>query len=299
MRSLPFLTSIVICVGVGSTSALAQPDPAAAQPPSSPPSAPGPSAAPNAASSAPTCPPGAWLCDEGTAQPSAAEPGAAGLPPESAAPPPGRVAPERPGGPALAPPPPPPSIAWGPPEPPPPPSHARSRRRSEWGTHFRLEAVDIGKADSDVAGMGGFGFSVRPRPTPHFAIDFGLDFVGGIDYRGHLRDEAALVIDPMLFVNPRNSVQLYLLGGVGFSWAQVENTGLPHVHYSYIGVNGGAGLEWRFAPRTAVSADVVGFVRGRTDPEAKRQPEYVDPWTGQTTNTSGGVMFRAGLTFYW
>jgi len=44
---------------------------------------------------------------------------------------------------------------------------------------------------------------------------------------------------------------------------------------------------------------VVGFIRGRTDDAARYDPEFVDPDTGRTTNTSGGGLFRGGITFYW
>jgi len=41
----------------------------------------------------------------------------------------------------------------------------------------------------DGAAMGGFGFSLRYRPVPHFAFDVGLDFLGGVDYLGNERGE--------------------------------------------------------------------------------------------------------------
>ena len=47
----------------------------------------------------------------------------------------------------------------------------------------------------------------------------------------------------------------------------------------------------------ALDMDVVGFLRKRTDDG--KTPEFVDPATGRTTNTSAGAVFRGGLTFYW
>jgi hypothetical protein len=41
-----------------------------------------------------------------------------------------------------------------------------------------------------------------------------------------------------------------------------------------------------------------GFVRGRTDSLAQSQPEFTNG-NGQTTNTSGGILFTGGLTVYF
>jgi len=201
----------------------------------------------------------------------------------------------------------PPVVAYGPadeesippPFPPPPPAPARKRAGPEWGAQLRLEAMGMGEDAATGAGMGGFGLSLRPRPTPHFAIDCGVDFLGGTDYRGYRRDEAAFLVNPMVFINPRNKVQVYLLGGVGFSWAQLDNPGGTAIRYSYVGIDSGAGIEWRFSRHMAFGGDFVWFIRGRTDPEASRQPEFVDRRTGRTTNASAGALVRIGLTFYW
>src|SRR5262245_47088085 len=55
-------------------------------------------------------------------------------------------------------PPAPPEYEAPPPPPPPPPG-----RRSEWGAQLRLETAAMGHDASPDAGMGGIGFSVRPR----------------------------------------------------------------------------------------------------------------------------------------
>jgi hypothetical protein len=61
----------------------------------------------------------------------------------------------------------------------------------------------------------------------------------------------------------------------------------------------GAGLEFRLSQPVAFNIDLVGFVRGRTDRLADSEPEFTDDTTGQTTNSSGGGLLRAGLTLYW
>lgn len=279
------------------------------------------------------CPPGAWFCEEVEPPPdAAAEPPPAGepppaeaLPPPPPAPPPGRRA-TRP-----APPPvvvyqtspsgqppqvivvapgtaPPPRVIvrrTTPPAPPPPP---KKRWRRQWGVNFRMEGLMMGRehGGADEAGMGGVGISLRYRPVPAFALDLGADFLAGIDYNGNPRSEMPLSLSGMLFVNPRSRTQFYFTGGLNIAHAEVEKRPgqavggeefAPNTEYDYFGVHGGIGLEFRLSPRLALNIDALGFVRGRTDDG--RIPEFRDPDTGRTTDTSGGGLFRGGLSVYW
>jgi hypothetical protein len=70
-------------------------------------------------------------------------------------------------------------------------------------------------------------------------------------------------------------------------------------HYRYVGADGGAGLEFRFWRRVAIDADFMAFVRDRTDSASARYPEFIDPKTGRFTNTSDGVVVRAGVVYTW
>ncbi len=198
--------------------------------------------------------------------------------------------------------PPPPPRAYAPPPPrkytPPP----RRRPYNEWGFNMRLQSAlmdnDKHRA-ADGAGMGGLGFSLRARPTGHFALDFGLDFLGGRDFNGNRRSEIPFSINAMLFVNPRDRAQLYFLGGLGWSSAHVERADESIARYSYFGFQTGVGLEYRATRNLGLNLDLIGFIRGRTDRQAAYEPEFVDPTTGRTTNASGGGLFRGGLTVYW
>jgi hypothetical protein len=148
------------------------------------------------------------------------------------------------------------------------------------------------------AGMGGIGFSLRPRPTPHFAVDFGLDFIGGRDFNGDKRSESSLMINPMLFLNPRNKVQIYLFAGLGLGGAEVRRSDGVERHYRYVGADAGAGVEFRLWQRFAFSGDVLAFVRDRSD-VGTSAPEYVDAATRRYTDSSAGALFRLGGTYYW
>jgi hypothetical protein len=162
-----------------------------------------------------------------------------------------------------------------------------------------LETAAMSADSAPDAGMGGIGISVRPRLSPHFALDIGLDFLGGKDFYGEERSESAFLFTPMFFVNPRSRIQLYFLAGVGFSGATVIHADATRSTYHHAGIDGGAGLEFRFWRHVAIDTDVLAFVRGRTDANAELHPEFYDPETGRSTNTSGGALFRLGMTYYW
>jgi hypothetical protein len=234
------------------------------------------------------CPGGAWFCTE-------AAPSEAAAPAESDA----GDADEEVARPVEKKVPPPPTVVVQRSVPryePPPLAHQR-RQRSEWGFNMHLLGALMGSRND--SGMGGVGFALRARPTGHFALDFGLDVVGGRDYYGRRRTEVPLSVNALIFVNPRDRAQFYMLGGLGWSSARVEvpfeykgsnytTRGSTVDRYGYFGAQLGAGFEFRVAKKTALNIDLIGFV-----------PEFTDSETGRRTNTSGGGLLRGGLTFYW
>ena len=270
------------------------------------------------------CPPGAWFCDDAEQTP--VEPGDAAnsagadddTPAERPAPPEKVEVPK-----ASRSKHPPPIVVYHPYGEPPPVivveadgGHVRAYRRRpprEWGINLRLEGLMMGSDPerNPESGMGGIGGSLRYRPVPHFALDVGLDLLAGTDWAGNDRAESALLVNGMIFFNPKNKVQVYALAGFGFSAASVrqndratpqgESTSMHGdiQHYSYFGGQLGMGLEFRVGKKTALDFDLVGFMRGRTDDAARETPEFTDPATGRTTNTSGGGLLRGGITFYW
>lgn len=287
------------------------------------------------AQSNPNCPPGAWFCEDAEVPP---PPGAAEAPPTPQTPPaPAAAAPQ-----PLPPAPPPrsrgaqqpragaraqpPVVVYQPlpsarpvyvlpppglvrPVPPPPPKRVLAPTR--WGLNLRVEGIAMAgrsRASGD-AGMGGLGVSFRFRPVPAFAIDAGLDVLGGRDYNGFVRTELPLSLSGILYVNPKSRVQFYLIAGLDGSFAEVRSSrpspllsndyydGDYHAEYTYFGGHGGLGLEFRLARHVALDLDGMAFVRSRTDDGPA--PEFFDPRTGRTTNTSGGGIFRFGVTFWW
>lgn len=201
--------------------------------------------------------------------------------------------------------------------------------RSEWGLNARVEGVGFGgDRNSDVAaardaGMGGFGISLRYRPWARFALDAGFDVVGGTDFNGFERVETPFSLNGIFYFNPRSRAQFYVIGGVNWSRATVrsdepsplltqtkDGSGYS-ADYKYFGGQIGAGLEFRLSKRLAFNVDVLGFMRSRTDvddddhhmkegrTDSNKGPEYINTVTGQTTNSSGGGLFRGGLTLWW
>jgi len=167
------------------------------------------------------------------------------------------------------------------------------------GLQVRFLGALMDGSKSPEAGMGGFGLSLRPRPSPYWAFDIGFDSLHGIDYNGNPRSEGALSFNPMFFVNPRDKAQVYLLTGLGFSGASVELPDGSRTSYAYMGIDAGIGLEFRLTRRFALDMDLLGFIRGRIDRDAHLEPEFVDEKTGRSTNTSGGGLLRFGATFHW
>lgn len=257
----------------------------------------------NAQEQAGDCPPGGWFCEETPppeTDPEVAETEEPPAPPET---PPATQKPTRQ-----------PAIVVD--EPSEQPQAKKRPYRRRWGFNMRLQGVMMGDNDqrSDESGMGGVGFSFRYRPIRHFAFDVGLDFFGGKDWQGNDRSETALMMNGLIYFNPKDAVQVYTLAGIGFSGARVRPSeatqiqdgtqivgdgGVEERNYSYFGGQLGIGLEFRVSHKVSLNLDVVGFIRGRTDEKARYQPEFVDPDTGRTTNTSGGGLFRGGITFYW
>ncbi|HYQ17231.1 MAG TPA: hypothetical protein VEQ58_15770 [Polyangiaceae bacterium] len=256
------------------------------------------------ASAAGDCPGGDWFCEP------APEP-----PPGPDQPPPGAPNPARspapPSGSPFEPPPPPP--------PPPgeeiridvpnvPPAHPRRRRGfREWGVNLHAALGLMGNDDAMAsnAGMNGLGGALRFRPIPYIAIEGALELMWGNDYNGFQRFEHAELANVLFYANPRSVVQFYGLAGLGIGAAYLDSSGpdgrpiLSDETYRYFGGQIGVGLEGRVTRHFALGADLIGFLRARTDRHADRNPEFVDPISGRTTNTSGGGLLRLGATFYW
>jgi hypothetical protein len=254
------------------------------------------------------CPDGDWFCEPA---PAAGPEGEPGLAPEDDAP---RRDRRRRRAPAFEAPPPPPRVDDEERRVridvervrPAPRRHRRHFR--EWGINLHGNLGLMGN-DSNMSGdadMNGFGGALRFRPIPHIAIEGSLDLVWGTDYNGFQRFEQALLVNGLFYANPRSAVQLYGIAGFGFAAAFLDSGTTPEGQpvlsdetYSYRGGQLGLGVEGRVTRHFALGGDLMGFLRWRSDRHASRNPEFIDPVSGRTTNTSGGGLLRLGATFYW
>ena len=167
---------------------------------------------------------------------------------------------------------------------PPPP-----KRERKVGLHF-----DVGGTFGPQVLMGGFTGSLRLRPKQHVGIDLGSGYFAGNDYQGFYRTEIPVTANLLFFVNPQHKLQVYFLLGPGLSFARVDTYDETR-HMSYVGGQGGLGLELRLAPAFALNLDVRGVIRYRIDNDPR--PEFIDG--ARSTNTSGGALITFGATFYF
>jgi hypothetical protein len=204
-----------------------------------------------------------------------------------------------------------------PPAPPPPVKHWRHHeykpdrldRHRGWGVGLRAEGAVMAQQHQgvDTFGIGGIGMSLRYRPIPAFAVDVGSDVLVGRDTNGWSRREIPVSASMMLYLNPRNIAQFYLLGGGHVAFAHVRSEQIePNLAkgtsdaYTYAGGQVGAGFEFRVSPLLGLHIDGLAFFRGRIDSDGNGQfPEYYNRETGQISNSSAGGLLRAGVNFWW
>lgn len=245
------------------------------------------------------CEPGSWFCgeeEEGSKelQPLPAEKTPAEASPADKTPPPPVVVYQ----------PPPPTVVVQPREAPPPYHYVPKKPppKSAWGLNLHVGGSMMGRGRDGNAGMGTAGLGLRFRPTPYAAIEGDLDFAAGRDYNGYRRGETALTLNGLVFLNPKDTAQVYLLGGFGWSGARAidDRDGYDKYEYKYgyFGMQAGVGLEFRLSKVVALNFDLRGMLRGRIDDNRRLHPEFVSA-DGRSTNTSGAGLVRGGLTFYW
>lgn len=153
---------------------------------------------------------------------------------------------------------------------------------------------------SDVQ-MGGIQAGLRFRPSRIFGLEIGVGAFGGSDYNDMRRFEVPVSFDMLFFLPRASRVQANFLTGmhVGYSAVDGFHTGYGRDmtrQMAHLGAQVGFGLEWRLSPGFALSADLRAFIRERVGFGA---PEFVNPVTGQTSDTSVGAVGSLGMHFYF
>ena len=183
-----------------------------------------------------------------------------------------------------------------------------------WGSRLALDVrVDgAGGFGHDVAGnswgLGGIGVGLRYRVSPHFGLELGADLLGGRDYNDDKTTEFSGNLGGLLYVNPRSRAQFYFSGGLMGDYAKATGhlgaadalvQAPADLHYNHVGGYAGLGLELFATRHLAFHADVRGVVRQNVSGDAATQPEFTDPATGRTSNTSTGLVGSVGALFYF
>jgi hypothetical protein len=233
----------------------------------------------------PGCPPGEWFCDDSNGEPPPTETDPDGSRPdsdwESSGPGEGSrddIDVRRPAPAPLM------EKGWS--------EGSGGRPMSPWSLALRAQGVLLDGKRRDT-GLGGVGVSGRYSLGPVVTLDLGLDSMLGTDYNGNDRSELALSLSSLFFLNHHPVVRTYVLVGVNTASARVD-VGRDVQTWGYFGGHTGLGLEVSLDPRIAVTFDLLGFMRGRTDSRAAREPEFTDS-RGRVTNSSGGGLVRGGV----
>ena len=170
--------------------------------------------------------------------------------------------------------------------------------QGRWSVNLRLQGIALEASPHHRdTGLGGLGASLRYAPLPNLALDLGFDSFGGSDYNGYDRTENSASLSALLYLNPRRAIRTYLLGGFNVSAAHVDVAG-DGQNWNYVGAQAGLGLDFVVSRSVSLNVDMLGFIRGRTDSRAAHEPEFNDGH-GNLTNTSGGGLFRGGVSLYW
>jgi hypothetical protein len=175
---------------------------------------------------------------------------------------------------------------------------------SEFGLGARVGA---GITGADASAMGGGGLFLRLHTFPNLQFELAIDGFAGEGYGGAVRSEIPVELSALWFFgSPSQSFRLFLLGGIGASWAQVGEGDRIDEPW-YVGGLAGIGVEWRLIEWLALEADLRGFVRQRVndrpaDPAYATDPMWNDGNCNEEqgcTDTQGGGAFHLGAILYF
>ena len=163
---------------------------------------------------------------------------------------------------------------------------------------FGLALIDDGDSPAHPF-MAGVGVAFVFLPLEAVGVELSVDSGFGRDALDAERRELAVSAALVNFLNTREPVQVFLTTGLFHSWAHVEPSASDARDYRYFGAVLGLGLQLEFQPLCAVTAQIDGFIRGRVDEGAGAEPEFVNQTTGETSNTSAGMLLRLGAIRYF
>jgi len=169
--------------------------------------------------------------------------------------------------------------------------------------------VRAGAGYAGVEDVGNFGGGVVARyiASPRFGVELTVDAYGGTGYTGDVEAvEFPVTLNALWFVNPRNRVQLYLVGGLGMSFASVTGSNGSEDSPVYGGGELGLGVEFLIGQHVGLTVDARGFLRGRmnerttdpSDPVNDGSCRIGDDGAWECTPVTAGAIFNLGFNFY-
>lgn len=147
--------------------------------------------------------------------------------------------------------------------------------------------------------MAGPGVGLLYLPLDFIGVEFSVDSAFGRDALDAKRRELAISAALLAFFESHELVQVFLSTGLFHSWADVEPRQSYDRHYRYFGAFLGLGTELTFHPLYSVFLRLDGFIRGRVDQGAGSDPEFFHQTTGETSNSSAGMLLRVGAARYF
>jgi len=147
--------------------------------------------------------------------------------------------------------------------------------------------------------MAGPGVGLVYLPLDFIGVEFALDSAFGRDALDAKRRELAVSAALLAFFETHELAQIYLSTGLFHSWAEVEPPESYDRHYRYFGAFLGLGTELTFHPLYSAFLRLDGFIRGRVDQGAGSDPEFFHRTTGETSNSSAGMLLRVGAARYF
>lgn len=177
--------------------------------------------------------------------------------------------------------------------PPPPPPHLRRKH----AVSLRLSQMVLSDpSELENSYLTGVGLSLRVRPMRWIGIEPGVDFFSGYDRYDAVRQETTFSTDLLFYLNPRDAVQVFGLTGASLAVAR-HSEYFAQSNSTHLGVQLGAGLEFRVTHLLSFNVNAVGFSRKLTGAQRRDQEQYE---AGELVErSSGGFMARGSAALYF
>lgn len=166
------------------------------------------------------------------------------------------------------------------------------RRRHALTLHV-TQAMALNDNGATAPTLTGVGLGFRVRPMAWLGIEPAIELMRGYDELHAPHSETALSTDLLLYLNPRNAIQVFGVAGAQLGVAQ-HSEHWSQASSTYVGAQLGAGLEFRVTHLLSFNVNVVGYTRRVTGEELRKSS------TGRSIpEASSGLALRASAGFYF